>query len=195
MSNNSITPYLTTGTFIGGLAGIGYGLKNPSEKSLDKIQKLRPRVYETMQDYRASFNLNKAKEAVLNQNLDLNSYTKVKNIADIFVDVAKKEKNIEKVLNTPYAERTISLKQAIKEANSLRPKMYKTLMSLDVELQNKLEKLKIFNKKKFVETTKFAKVKTIAMWKELSKGMIKFGAMGVAIGALIGAGLYKIANK
>lgn len=195
MSNNSITPYITTGAVVSGLAGAGYGLKNPSEKAVNKIRNLRPRVYESMQDYRASFNLKNAHEAVVNGKLDLNSYSKVKNIADTFVEVAKKEKNIERVLNTPYEKRTISLKQAIKEANSLRPKMYKQLLALDVKLQDKLEKLKIFNKNKFVETTKLAKNKTIAMWKELSKGMLKFGAIGIAIGSLIGAGLYKITNK
>ena len=77
-------------------------------------------------------------------------------------------------MNTPFAQRTMSLNGAIKEANSLRPQMYKNLLKMDVDLQSKLEELKIFNKKRFVETTKLAKNKLIATWKELSKGIAKF---------------------
>lgn len=195
MSDNSIKPYIVTGATIGGLSGAGYGFLNPSEKSLSKIAKLKPEIYETMQGYRASFNMMNAKNALKSGALDLNSYGKVKDIADTFVEVAKKEKNIKRIMNTPFAQRTMSLNGAIKEANSLRPQMYKNLLKMDVDLQSKLEELKIFNKKRFVETTKSAKNKLIATWKELSKGIAKIGAIGLVVGALLGLGIYKIAKK
>ena len=195
MSDNSIKPYIVTGAAIGGLSGAGYGFTHPSAKSLSKIESLKPEIYETMQGYRASFNMTNAKNALKSGTLDLNSYGIVKDITDTFVNVAKKEKNIKKILNTPLDKQTISLKEAIKEANSLRPQMYKNLLKLDANLQNKLEELNIFNKQRFVETTKFAKNKLITIWKELSKGIAKFGAVGLAVGALVGLGIYKIAKK
>lgn len=195
MSDNSIKPYIGTGLTVGGLAGAHYGLKNPSNKSFAIAENMRPFVHETMRDYRACFNLKNAKKAVMEGKLDLDSFSKIKELTNNFIDAAKKEKNIKKILNIPYSNRPISLKEAIKEANATRPKLYKSLFNFNVDLQNKLAELKIFNKQKFVNTINFAKTKAIAMNKELIKGILKFGVIGASVGALIGAGVYKIVNK
>ena len=70
--------------------------------------------------------------------------------------------------------------------------MYKALLQLTTDFQNKLVELNIMDKEKFCNATKAAKAKAVTMWKELSKGAAKGLAVGLAAGAAVGYGLNSI---
>lgn len=189
MENKNNTSYIPIATATGAVGGAFYGFKHPSEKSCLKMSNLKPTVIETMTEYKDSFNLERAQVAAAEGKLQLDEYSKVEKIVKNFNDVIEKEQKVQEVLETPFEQRTTTLKNATKEANALRPKMYKALLQLTTDFQNKLVELNIMDKEKFCTTTKAAKAKAVTMWKELSKGAAKGLAVGLAAGAAVGYGL------
>ncbi len=193
--NKSQKNYALTAGIAGGIGGAVYGLKHPGQNAVDKISKLRPTSVETFTGYRNSLNISNATKAVAEGKLDLATYNVVKNIADIFEKVIEKEQAIVDIQNTPYNQRTKSFRQALKEANSVRPKMYKALLKLNKNLQDKLSEAGAFDAKKMQETTSLAKTKMAKMYKYLAGGIAKGAAVGLAAGALIGLGIHSIVKK
>lgn len=185
-NNNNHSSFIPTATAIGGIGGAVYGFRHPSEASCLKISKLSPTIVETMTDYRDSFNLSTAKQAVVENKLNLQEYSIVNDIVKNFTNTLEKEQIVQDILNTPIQERTQTLSKATKEANLTRPKLYKSLFKLTKGFKEKLVELNIFDAEKFVQTTKATKERTIAMYKELSKGAAKGLAIGIAAGVAIG---------
>ena len=185
-NNNNHSSVIPTTAAISGIGGAVYGFRHPSEASCLKLSKLSPTIIETMTDYKDSFNLNAAKQAVAENRLNLQEYTQVDNIVKNFTNVIEKEQIVKDVLNTPFKERTQTLGSATKEANLARPKLYKSLLKLTNGFKEKLVELKVFDAEKFAQTTRAAKEKTIAMYKELSKGAAKGLAIGIAAGVAVG---------
>ncbi len=186
MENKNNTSYIPITAATGAVGGAFYGFKHPSEKSCLKMSNLKPTVIETMTEYKDSFNLENAKIATAEGKLQLDEYSKVEKIVKNFNDVIEKEQIVKEVLDTPFEQRTTTLKNATKEANALRPKMYKALLQLTTDFQNKLIELNIFDKEKFASATKAAKGKAVTLWKELSKGAAKGIAVGIAAGVATG---------
>lgn len=191
-NNNS---YIGISTTLGAAGGALYGFKHPNEKSCLKMSKLTPTVVDTMREYKDSFNLSAAKKSVAEGALNLQEYGKVENIVKNLTDVMEKEQTVKDILNTPFEQRTVSFKDAVKEANMARPKLYKSLLQLNKNFQDKLAESKIFDKEKFEAATKAAKKKTIAMYKELSRGTAKGLAVGAAAGAAVGYFLNSISKN
>lgn len=186
MENKNNTSYIPITAATGAVGGAFYGFKHPSEKSCLKMSNLKPTVIETMTEYKDSFNLENAKIATAEGKLQLDEYSKVEKIVKNFNDVIEKEQKVQEVLETPFEQRTTTLKNATKEANALRPRMYKALLQLTTDFQNKLVELNIFDKEKFASTTKATKAKAVTLWKELSKGAAKGIAVGIAAGVATG---------
>ena len=195
METKNNTSYIPVTAAAGAVGGAFYGFKHPGEKSCLKISKLTPNIIDTMTEYKDSFNLETAKIATAEGKLQLNEYSKAENIVNSISEVIEKEQKVKEVLNTPFEQRTTTLKSATKEANALRPKMYKAFLEMTTDFQNKLVELNIFDKEKFSAATKEAKGKAVAVWKELSKGAAKGLAVGVAAGAALGYWLNSITKN
>ena len=185
-NNNNHSSVITTTTTIGGIGGAVYGFRHPSEASCLKISKSSPTIIETMTDYKDSFNLSAARQAVAENKLNLQEYSLVDDIVKNFTNTLEKEQIVKDILNTPLQERTQTLSSATKEANLARPKLYKSLLKLTNGFKEKLVELNVFDAEKFAQTTKAAKERTIAMYKELSKGAAKGLIIGVIAGMAVG---------
>lgn len=190
--NNS---YITMSTVTGAAIGAVYGFRHPSEQTCIKLAQLKPTVVETMKDYADSFDMSAASKAVAEGKINLKEYTDVKNIVNNLTDVMQKEQLVRDIEQTPFEQRTMSFRQAVKEANKSRPKLYKALFKLQQDFQNKLIENNIFNKEKFEQATAAAKNKMCTMYKMLSKCALKGLAIGAAIGLAAGFALSKIVTK
>lgn len=192
--NKSQRNYAITAGVAGGLGGAVYGLRHPSSKAVDKLAQLTPTTVETMQGYRDSFDISAAKKAVAEGKLDLKTFNTVKNITDVFDEIVQKEQAVVDIQKTPYAQRTKTLKQAIKEANAMRPKMYKSMFAFG-RIQDKLIETGVFDAEKMKQINKLTKQKMFKMYKYLAGSITKGLAIGAAVGALVGLGIHSIVKK
>lgn len=190
--NNS---YLTMSTATGAAIGAAYGFRHPDEQTCLKLSQLKPTVVETMKNYIDSFDMSAASKAAAEGKINLKEYTDVKHIVNNFTDVMQKEQLVRDIAQTPFEQRTTSFRQAVKEANAARPKLYKSMFKLQQDFKTKLIENNIFNQEKFVQATAAAKKKARAMYKMLSKCAFKGLAIGAAIGLAAGFALNKIVTK
>ena len=178
---NYIPISVTTGAIIGTV----HGFRNPSEAVCKKLAQTKPSLTETMKNYADCFDMKTAAQKVRTGELRLDEYQKTNNVYSAIYDVYEKEKQIIDVMETPIEERTMTFRQAIKEANKARPELWKAMFSLNKEFKQKLIDLGVFDAEKFSQTLKSAARKTALSYKELSKGAFK----GLGIGAVIGTGI------
>lgn len=190
--NNS---YLTMSTAAGAVCGAYYGFKHPGEQTCIKLAQLKPTFVDTMKNYIDSFDLSAASKAAAEGKINLKEYTDVKKIVENFTDVMQKEQLVRDISETPLEQRTTSFKQAVKEANAARPKLYKSILKLKSDFKTKLIENNIYNQEKFVQATAAAKKRAAAMYKMLSKGALKGLAIGAAAGLAAGYLLNKIGTK
>ena len=189
MDNNK--NYIPACGIIGGVSGAVYGWKHPSEKTCMKIAKVKPTFVETMQGYKDCFNMQAAENAFNEEKITKEEYEKLKNLYSAISDTYEKEKKVVDISNTPYEERTESFRSAVRDAYSVRPKLWKNMMKFNKELQDKFAQLNIFNKNKFADTLFQAGTKLKVIFKELSK----CASIGLAFGAVLGSGLGYFLNK
>ncbi len=187
--------YIPITTAAAGIGGALYGFRHPGEKSCLKISKLTPTIIDTMKEYKDSFDIVAAKNALNSGSIKQDEFFKIENIIKNFSDTLEKELTIKEILNTPFEKRTKSYQTAVREANASRPKLYKSLLKFTKDFQNKLAELKVFDKEKFTAAAEAAKKKTIAMYKELSKNALKGLGIGIAVGVAIGFFLDSIAKS
>lgn len=194
-NNNSSKPYVITAGVAGGLGGAVYGYTHPSMKVCDKLEKMHPTIVENLQSFNDAFKLEAAKTALKEGKLDKKSFVILENISNMFIEIIKKEKEIKRIADTPYSQRVKPFKQAVKEANKLRPKLYKALFGLHKDVQSKLIKAGAFDLKQYAIATNEGKKKALKSFKLLSIGMLKFLPVGAAIGAIIGLGVHSLFNN
>lgn len=187
--------YIPASMAISGLCGGLYGFYHPNEESCLKLSKMKPTMVETFKDYKDSFNMANAQDALKKKKISQTEFDKLKKVIDNLSNVLQKEEYAEAVLNTPYEERTTSYKSAIKDANKARPKLWKSLFCLTTDFHNKLSDLEIMNQEKFKEALSAAKKRLKDTYKELSKGGLKGLAVGLVLGLGIGAFLNNVAKK
>ena len=187
--------YIPITTAVGGIGGAIYGFRHPSEKSIARIEKLEPKITETMKEFRDCFDILTAGQSVREGNLALNEYQEVNDLRTLFHKAFEKEQQVIDVSNTPIEERKITFKEAIKEANEIRNKVWVKLITLNSELKEKMVKFGIFDLEKFNQVRNSCKTKFIATLKELSKGAAKTAAIGTAIGLGLGYYFNKISNN
>jgi len=187
--------YIGISTTIGAISGTVYGLRHPGEESLAKIQKLKPSTVDLMKEYRDSFDIMAAGQALKEGKITEDEYKKANDIRTAIHNTYEKEQQIIDIADTPLDERTKTFRQAVKEANATRPELWKSMFKLNGEFKQKLIDLKIFDNEKFTSAYNSAKKKTGTMYKELSKCAAKGLAIGAAAGIAIGVVLNKIANK
>ncbi len=192
MSNDN--NYIGISTAIGGLGGAVYGFRNPNEQTITKITRMKPSLVDVMQEYRDSFNYLKAGDAFREGKITEEEYKRANDIRTAFHNVYEKEKQVIDIANTPIEERTKTFRQAVKEANATRPKLWKTIIGFDKDFRNKLIELEIFDAEKFSAAFKAIKGKMLFTYKELGKFAAKGLAIGAAIGAVVGIALNKISN-
>ena len=191
-NNNSYI--VTTGT-IGALGGGIYKFRHPNEKVCQYVAQNGFSAVDSLKGYKDSFNPEAASKAVTSGKLPLNLYTKFKNLYESISDSLEKAIQEKKIINTPFEQRTKTLKEAIKESNASRAKFRRAMFGFDKPLQEKLSELNIFNKENFTNTIKESKKKVILSYKELSKGGLKGALIGAAVGVLAGVGLKQLFTK
>lgn len=187
--------YIGVSATLGGIGGAVYGFRHPSEKSIARIAQMKPSAIDTMMEYRDSFNIDTACDAVRSEKLTLDEFDKVKTIKNAIHETCEKEQQIIEVANTPIENRTKTFRQAVKEANATRPKLWKSMFLLNKDFKEKLIELNIFDAERFNAAMDAAKAKLKPLYKELSKGAAKGLAIGIAAGVAVGAFLNRIANK
>ena len=180
---------------IGAVGGAAYAFRHPSEKVCKKIAENGPNIVNTLKAYKDAFTLKNAQAAVKSTELDLDSYTKLKNIVKTISQTLKKEQEVVNIANTPFAQRTKSYKEAVKEANKARSSFRKAMFSFSKELQDKLTKVGAFDPEKFKAVLTETKQRALYAYKELGKGSLKGLAIGAAAGVAVGVALKYILNK
>lgn len=187
--------YIPISASVGAIAGGLYGFRNPSEKVCKKIAGVKPTITETMKEYADSFDIMQAGKKVKSGELSLDEYKKTARIYKAVYNTFEKEKQITDVMNTPIEERTMTFRQAVKEANKTRPELYKAMFGFNNKFKAKLTELEIFDAEKFSQAYKQAAKKMVFMYKELGKGALKGLGIGAVAGVLIGHSLNKIADN
>ena len=188
MSNDNKS--LVIGTTAGAIGGSLYGFYHPSEKTLKKLADINLSVVDTMKEYRDSFNLSAAKNAVAENKLNLKEYSIIDKLVNAIEEFRTKEQAVHDIINTPIKERTKTYSQAVKESNNARFEMHKQMFTMSKDFQKKLTQIGVFDFEKFEKAFSETLEKMLKSYKELSKGALK----GLGIGALIGLGSGLIFN-
>lgn len=186
---------IITSSALGATAGTIYGFRHPSEKSCQKIARLKPTISQAMKDYRDCFDIMNAGQAVREGKLSIDEYKTVNSIRTAIHNAYEKEKQLADILNTPMEKRPMTFRQAVREANKTRPQLYKAAFKLNKKLRDKLVELNVFDIEKFSNTMNAVKKKAVVMYKELAKSSAKYLLIGTAAGAVTGCVLNKISNK
>ena len=187
--------YIPVCSLIGGGCSAAYAFRHPSEKMCIKFSQMKPSIPEAMKGYMDSFNIEQAKSNLYGGQITEGEYNSVRDLYNAIKDTYNKEQKVVDVLNTPYGERTVTLKSAIKDANASRPKLWKHLIKFSRNMQDKYAELGIFDKEQFEQVYNAAAKKAKLMFKETSKRMGMGLVIGSAIGAAVGYYLNRISNK
>lgn len=187
--------YIPISAIAGGTFGAIKWFRNPSEKTCLKLAKLEPNMIDTLKEYRDCFDIQAAGSAVREGKMTLNDYKITNNIRTAIHNLFEKEKQVRDIVNTPFEKRTKTYKQAVKEANSGRKELFKSMLKLDKNIMPKLVENNVLDIEKFSKTMKAMEHKLIITLKELAKGALKGLAIGTIAGAIIGSALNKISDK
>lgn len=195
MSSSSNTNYIIPTAIIGAGSGAIYGFRHPSEEACQKISFLHPTVTEAMNEYKNSFNMDKAAKALKNKKLTKDEFKIVEEIVNNLSNIIEKEENLNKVANTPFNERVQSFRSALKDANKSHFDVYKSFIKFSKNLQNKLIDLNVFDLERFSNNKKSVAKKALKMYKIVAQSAIKPIMICTGVGAAFGLFLNKIAHK
>ncbi|MBR1425093.1 hypothetical protein IJ579_05980 [bacterium] len=198
MSSESNKSYILPAALGGGFGGAVYGFFNPSDDAIKKIMDKKPTLTDALEEYAKSFDLEEAKKALESKNLTQDEFNSLEEIFSNHQDWIAKEKVVNEILDTPFNEREKSFKDAVKEANKARSKLYKSISKfkkIPQETMEKLIELKIVNMEVMEKAYKAMIDKAFFMFKELSKGAMKGIGFGIALGTAFGGFLNYIARK
>lgn len=188
--NRVNTPLVALTAIGGGVAGgylaRTYFLPGAKRAELENLNKFPQNFVKKIMD---AINIDKAQEAFENKKINQKTLDFITNIKQKLSEIHEKQITFETMGKTVADKASEAYKTALKEANKAFMKMREIVVKINGNFTKEFADLKIFDKIKFEETSKYVKENALKVIKILTKPTaIGIGAGAVA-GLLLGLGL------